>query len=320
MKGLQALLVAVACVLPDAGSAADFPSRPIRIIVPFTPASAADLLARIFGPELTKSFGQQIVIDNRPSAGGTVAGGIVATAAPDGHTLMLTSSAFAGAAALYDKLPYDPIKDFAGISLITTTSLVLVVSANTGVKSVKELIALARDKKGTLNYGSAGVGSGTHYAGELFLMSAGVRANHVPYRGTPESITDIVSGRIDFGMTPPLSALPQIRAGRLLPVGVTSPQRFPMLPEIPTIGESAIPGFVYEGWFGVLAPARTPRALVGRLNAELVRIVALQETQDRIARDGSIAKSSTPEGFDKIIQDEIRTRTKVFKAAGAKTF
>jgi tripartite-type tricarboxylate transporter receptor subunit TctC len=305
-------------LLASSALAADYPTRPIRLIVPFTPGSAADILARMIGPKLSEAFGQQVVVDDRPSAGGTVAGSIVATAAPDGHTLMLTSSAFAGSAALYDKLPYDSIRDFRGISLITQTALLLTVSSPLGVKSVRELIAVAQQKPGGLNFGSAGIGSGTHYAGELFLFSAGIKAVHVPYRGTPEVITDVVSGRMHFAMLPPLSALPHVRGGRLIAVGVTSPQRMGMLPEVPTIAEAALPGFEYQGWFGVLAPARVPRPLIDRLNAELVRIMALPDIQERIARDGSTAKSSTPAEFDKLVRDEIATRTKIFKAAGAK--
>jgi tripartite-type tricarboxylate transporter receptor subunit TctC len=286
--------------------------------VPFTPGSAADLLARMIAPKLTESWGQQVVVDNRPSAGGTVAGGIVAGASPDGHTLMLTSSAFAGSAALYDKLPYDSIKDFRGVSLVTLTALALVVSPTLGAKSVKDLIAIARQKPGQLNFGSSGIGIGTHYGGELFNSVAGIKAVHVPYKGSPEAITDTMSGRLHYAMSPLLTAVPQVRSGRLLAVGVTSPQRLPILPDVPTIAEAGLPGFDYQGWFGVLVPARTPQPLIDKLSAEIGRIVSLPELQERIARDGSTAKSSTPEEFDKLIRDEIVTRRKVFRAAGVK--
>lgn len=312
-----AALFAAALVTATA-FAAEYPSRPIRIIVPFSAGSASDLLARMIGPKLQESWAQQIVVDNRPSAGGTVAGGIVAGSAPDGHTLMLTSSAFAGSAALYDKLPYDSIKDFRGISVIAQTALTLVVSPTLGPKTVKELIALARQKPGGLNFGSSGIGSGTHYATELFNLAAGIKAVHVPYRGTPEVITDTMSGRMHYATSPPLAAVPHIRAGRLMAVGVTSPQRMPMIPDVPTISEAALPGFEYQGWFGILAPARVPRPLINRLSAEIVRIMALPDIQERIARDGATAASSTPEALDKLIREEIATRTKVFKAAGVK--
>lgn len=315
-RRLCSLLFAL-CVTP-AVVAAEYPSRPIRVIVPFTAGSASDLLARTIGPKLAESWGQQVVVDNRPSAGGTVAGSIVATAGADGHTMMLTSSAFAGSAALYDKLPYDSIRDFRGVSLVTQTALLLVVSPTLGAKTVKDLIAIAQQKPGQLNFGSSGIGSGTHYGTALFNLAAGIKAVHVPYRGTPEVITDVVSGRMHYATSPPLAAVPQVRAGRLIAVGVTSPQRMAMLPDVPTIAEAALPGFEYQGWFGVLVPARVPRAVIDKLNAELARILALPEVHERIARDGSTAKSSTPAEFDKLVREEIATRTKVFKAAGAK--
>ena len=316
MRSLCVAFVVSLCAF--SAVAAEYPVRPIRIIVPFTAGSASDILARMIGPKLLESWGQQVVIDNRPSAGGTVAGSIVASAAPDGHTLMLTSSAFAGSAALYDKLPYDSIRDFRGISMIAQTAIVLIVSPTLGPKSVKELIALARQKPGQLNFGSSGIGSGTHYGAELFNLAAGIKAVHVPYRGTPEVITDVLSGRMHYSMSPPLAAVPHIRGGRLMAVGVTAPQRLPMIPDVPTIAEAALPGFEYQGWFGVLAPARMPRPLINKLSAEIGRIIALPDIQERIARDGSTAKASSPEAFDKLVRDEIVTRTKVFKAAGAK--
>jgi tripartite-type tricarboxylate transporter receptor subunit TctC len=298
--------------------AAEYPSRPIRIIVTFTAGSASDLLARMIGPKLHEAWGQQVVVDNRPSAGGTVGGSIVATATPDGHTLLLTSSAFAGSAALYDKLPYDSIRDFRGVSMVAQTALALVVSTTLGPKNVKELIALAKQKPGQLNFGSSGIGSGTHYGGELFNLAAGIKAVHVPYKGTPEVIIDTIAGRMHYAMSPLLAAVPHVRAGRLMAVGVTSPQRLPMIPDVPTIAEAALPGFEYQGWFGVIAPARVPRPIINKLSAEIGRIIATPEIQERISRDGSSPASSTPEAFDKLIREEIATRTKVFKAAGAK--
>ena len=299
-------------------AAADYPSRPIRFVVPFTAGSASDLLARMVGPKLSEAWGQQVVVDNRPSAGGTVAGGIVATAPPDGHTLMLTSSAFAGSAALYDKLPYDSVRDFKGVTLIVQTALALVASPTLGVKTVKDLIALARQKPGQLNFGSSGIGSGTHYGGELFNLAAGIKAVHIPYKGTPEVITDTVTGRLHYAMSPLLAAVPQVRSGRLLMIGVTSPQRLAILPDVPTISEAALPGFDYQGWFGVLAPARVPQPVIAKLNAEIGRIIAMPETQERISRDGSTPKTSTPEAFEKLVREEIVTRKKVFQAAGVK--
>lgn len=298
--------------------AAEYPSRPIRVIVPFSPGSATDLLARMIGPEMTKTWGQQVVVDNRPSAGGTVAGGIVAGAAPDGHTLLLTSSGFAGAAALYDKLPYDAQKDFAGVTLIAVTPLLLVVSPTLGIKTLKELIALAQQKPGELNFGSSGIGSGTHYGAELFNLAAKIRAVHIPYKGVPEVTTDTISGRLHYAMSPVLPSTPLVRTGRLIAVGVSSAQRLPMLPEVPTMSEAALPGFVYEGWYGVFVPTRTPRAIVQQLSVEVGRILKLPDIHDRISREGTTPRPSTPEEFTKMVHEEIATRKKVFKAAGTK--
>jgi tripartite-type tricarboxylate transporter receptor subunit TctC len=296
-----------------------FPAKPIRIVVPFTPGSATDIIARVVGPKLAERWGRPVVIDNRPSAGGIVACTIVAEATPDGHTLMVTGSNFAGSAALYaGKLPYDAVRDFSGITQFATTPLVLVVGPSLGVKSVKELIALAREKKGQLNFASTGLGSGPHYGAELFKLAAGIGAVHVPYRGSPETLTDVMSGRVQFVLSPVLAAAPLIRSGRVLALGVTTPYRAQALPEVPTIAEAGLPGFEYQGWYGMLAPGKTPRKIVNLLNAEVGHVLDLPETRERIANQGAAAKRSTPEAFDQLVRDEITTRTKVWRAAGVK--
>lgn len=298
--------------------AQSYPTKPIRIVVPFTPGSASDILSRLIGPKMSEAWGQQVVVDNRPSAGGTVAGEIVARATPDGHTLMLTSSAFAGSAALYDKLPYDSVKDFSGISQVAETALVLVVAPSLNVKSAKELLALARAKPGYLTFASSGIGSGTHYGSELFKMAANINVVHVPFRGTPEGITDTVAGRVHYYLTPLLPVMPLIKAGRLLPLGVTTAARQPLMPDVPTLAEAALPGFQYDGWFGVFTQSKTSRKTVNQLSREIARILALPEIRDRIASQGATARSSAPEAFDKLVHAEIVTRKKVFKAAGVK--
>jgi len=312
-------LVTCALCLGYGGALAQpYPSKPIRIVVPFTPGSASDILSRLVGPKMSEAWGQQVVVDNRPSAGGTVAGEIVARATPDGHTLMLTSSAFAGSAALYDKLPYDSVKDFSGISQVAETALVLVVAPSLNVKSAKELLALARAKPVYLTFASSGIGSGTHYGSELFKMAANINVVHVPFRGTPEGITDTVAGRVHYYLTPLLPVMPLIKAGRLLPLGVTTAVRQPLMPDVPTLAEAALPGFQYDGWFGVFTQSKTSRKTVNQLSREIARILALPEIRDRIASQGATARSSTPEAFDKLVHAEIVTRKKVFKAAGVK--
>jgi tripartite-type tricarboxylate transporter receptor subunit TctC len=298
---------------------AGYPSKPIRMIVPFTAGSATDIIARIIGPKLTDSLGQQVVVDNRPSAGGIVAFKIVADATPDGHTLTATGSNFSGSAALYaGKLPYDAVKDFTGIGQVASTPLVLVVGSALGVKSAKDLIALAKQKPGQLNFASTGLGSGTHYGAALFNLAAAVDVVHVPFRGSPEALTDTIAGRIHYFLSPVLAAAPLIKGGRVLALGVTTATRAPGLPDVPTLAETALPGFEYEGWYGILAPAKTPRRIIKLLSSELQRILGIDEVKERIASRGAAAKWSSPEVFDKLVRDEIATRTKVWKAAGVK--
>ena len=319
----QVLLVfAVAGVCAHASAASKepaYPARPIRMIVPFTPGSATDIIARIIGPRLVERWGQPVVMDNRPSAGGIVAFKIVAEAPPDGYTLTTTGSNFSGSAALYaGKLPFDPTKDFAGVTQIASTPLVLVVAPTLGAKSVKELIALAKQKPGQLNFGSTGLGSGPHYGAALFNLTADINAVHVPYRGSPESLTDLMAGRVQYILSPVLAATPLVKGGRLLALGVTTAQRAPALPDVPTIAEAGLTGFEYQGWYGVLAPSRTPRGIIDRLANEIRAIIDMPDTKERIASQGAAAKSSTPDEFHKLVQDEIRTRMKVWKAAGVK--
>jgi len=322
---LQSLLVLAAAGV-SAGLGAQpaatepaYPARPVRIVVPFTPGSATDIIARVVAPRLAERWGRPVVIDNRPSAGGIVACTTVAEATPDGHTLLVTGSNFAGSAALYaGKLPYDAVRDFTGITQFATTPLVLVVAPSLGVNSVKEFLALAREKKGQLNFGSTGLGSGPHYGAELFMLAAGIGAVHVPYRGSPESLTDLMAGRVHFILSPVLAASPLVKGGRLLALGVTTTYRAQAMPDVPTIAEAGLPGFEYQGWYGMLAPGKTPRKIVNLLSAEVGGILDLPETRERIANQGAAARRSTPEAFDKIVRDEIATRTKVWKAAGVK--
>ena len=316
-QSLLALLTAFAITAHAQTTDSAYPNKPIRMIVPFTPASATDIIARIIAPKLVERWGKQVVIDNRPSAGGIVAFRIVAEATPDGHTLTATGSNWSGSAALYHgKLPYDPNKDFTGVSQVATTPLVLVVAAGTGARSLKEWMPIAKSKQ--LSFGSSGIGSGPHYGAELFNLTAGIKAVHVPYRGSPEVLNDMMAGRIEYFFSPILAASALIKSKRVLALGVTTSQRAPAMPEVPTIAEAGLPGYEYQGWYGILAPAKTPRAIINQLNAEIVRIVDLPDVKEHIGNQGASAKSSTPEAFDKLAKDEISTRMKVWKAAAVK--
>jgi len=300
---------------PQAGG--DYPVRPIRMVIPFTPGSNSDMLARLIGPKLLDRWGQQVVVDNRPGAGGAIAGGIVASSVADGHTLLLSSSAFATSAALGLKLPYDPLRDFAGVTQVASTANVLVVGTGLGVKSAKELIALAKQKPGQINFASSGVGSGTHYSGELFKLAAKVDVVHVPFKGTPEALTDTMTGRVQYYLSPVMPALPLIRNGRLLALGVTTAERVPLLPDVPSLGESTLPGFKYDGWFGIWAPARVPRKTIDFISREVGRILALPDVSERIVSQGAAPKSSSPAELDQLVRAEVETRAKVLKASGA---
>jgi tripartite-type tricarboxylate transporter receptor subunit TctC len=294
-----------------------YPARPLRMVIPFTPGSNSDMLARLIGPKLLERWGQQVVVDNRPGAGGSIAGGIVASAAPDGHTLLVSSSAFATSAALGLKLSYDPLRDFAGVTQVASTAQVLLVGTTLGIKSAKELIALAKQKPGQINFASSGVGSGTHYAGELFKLAAGLDVVHVPYKGTPEALTDTMTGRMHYYLSPVMPAMPLIKGGRLIALGVTTSERVPLLPEVPTLAEAALPGFKYDGWFGLWAPGRTPRKTIDFVAREVGRILALPDVGEKIVSQGAAPKSSSPAELDQLVRSEVETRGKVLKASGA---
>ncbi len=310
--------MAIASVLPQYAAAQQYPTRPIRLVAPFTAGSGSDILSRLIAPKLREAWGQQVVVDNRAGAGGTIGAAIVATSAPDGHTLMLTSSGLAGAASIYPKLPYDTIKDFAPITQVISNPLVLVVAPALGVKTTKELIALARQKPGHMTYGSTGIGSGTHYGAELFRLAAKFDATHVPYKGVPEALNDTLAGRVNFYLPPVLVALPLARDGRILALMVTSKQRAPLLPDTPTPAEAGLPEFEYDGWYGMLAPGNTPRPIVEKISKEMARILDMPDVKERIVGIGGAAKWTSPADFGGMIRSEIETRKKVFKAAGSK--
>ena len=295
-----------------------YPSRPIRLVAAFSAGSTSDILARIIGPKLHESWRQPVVVENRPAAGGVVAGEIVARATPDGQTLLISSSGFSASAALYTRLPYDSVKDFSGVAQIASGSTVLVAAPATGAKSVKELIALAKSKPGQLQYGSAGIGSGAHYVGELFRLAAGITVTHVPYKGAPEYLNDIAAGRLPFAFSPIPSTLSFINSGRVIALAVAPKTRSHLLPNVPTVAEAGLTDFAYDGWYGIFVASATPRRIVHQLSNEIGRIIALPEVNNFILKQGETPLWSAPEAFDKMVHADIATRRKVFSAAGVK--
>ena len=322
MFALQAVTFATLIVTGIAVAAAagvtaqNFPTKPVRMIVPFTAGSATDLLARRVALKMSDNWNQQVVVDNRGGGGGTLGAGIVAKATPDGYTLLVHSIAFAMNAALYSKLPYDPLKDFVPVSQILISTSLLVVAPTLGVKSVKELIALAKQKPGKLTFSSSGVGSGTHLNGEQFRFAAGIDVVHVPYKGVPEPLIDTIAGRIDYFLPPLVPSLPFIRDGRLLALAVSTARRTPVLPDVPTIAEAALPGYEYQAWFGVFAPARTPRPVVEQISREIARIVDLPDIKKQMLNQGEEGRPSTPEEFARFVRAEIEKASKIVKLAG----
>jgi tripartite-type tricarboxylate transporter receptor subunit TctC len=302
---------------PEAAGADAYPTRPIRIIVGFTPGGGPDITARYVAQKLTETWKQQVVVDNRPGAGGTVAAGTAASANPDGHTLLSVSSAHAVAPAIYPKLPYE-VKDLSGITLTAVSKYVLVVGPGSPLRSVKEVVAAAKAKPGQLNFSSAGVGSGTHFAGELLKTMAGIDVTHVPYKGIPEALTDAMTGRVEFFMSPIANAVALVKEGKVRGLGVSSSKRDALLPDLPTIDEAGVRGYEAILWYGLLTSVRTPRAVVAKLNSETTRILGEDEVRARWLPIGLEPRPTTPAEFDRIIAADVATFTKLARAGNIK--
>jgi tripartite-type tricarboxylate transporter receptor subunit TctC len=296
--------------------AAGFPSRPIRVVVGFTPGGQPDIYARLIQAKLTDALRQQVVVDNRPGAGGIIGSHIVVDAPADGHTLLSVSSAHVTSPAVRAKMPFDTIKDLAGITLTANATYVLAVTPALNIKTVQELIALAKAKPGQINFSSAGTGSGTHFAGEMFKQSAGIDIVHIPFKGIPESLTDAISGRVQFTMAPIASSVSLIKEGRLRAVGVTSKKRSSLYPELPTLAEQGLTGFEWDSWGGLLAPAKTPRAVINKLNREVVKILAMPEIIERMRALGAEPTATTPEEMDAFVARQLKTAMQLAKKAG----
>jgi tripartite-type tricarboxylate transporter receptor subunit TctC len=312
-KTFIAVLLGTACL---AAAAQSWPARPIRLMVPYPAGGGADLLARAVAQPLSEALGQPIVIDNRAGANGIIGTDAVAKAAPDGYTLLLGNiGPNAINQALYSRLPYDCVKDFAPIAELATTPHVLAVNPSVPARSVKELVALAKAQPGQLTYASTGVGGSPHMAGELFDLMAGVQMRHIPYKGASPANADLMGGQVSmaFNTLPPL--LPQIRAGKLRAIAVTTPQRVPVLPDVPTIAEGGVAGYDVSTWYGLLAPAGTPREIVSKLHAEVARVLTRPEMRAQLAEKGFFVELGTTEQFGNLIASEVAKWKKVVKTA-----
>ena len=313
-----ASLLAFAAQAFAQGQGAPWPSRSIRVIVPFTPGSSTDVIARSVSDRLGAALGQPVIVENRPGAGGTIGTAMVAKAAPDGYTLEVVSAGHAINPAIYDNLPYDTAKDLSGVIPLASLPSVLIVPAALGVKSVQELIALAKSKPGALNFTSAGIGSASHVSAEKFRAATGINAVHVPVKGAPEMVTETVTGRIQFALLGITAAAPAIRDGRLLGLAVSSPKRSPSLPEVPTMAEVGIPDAEFNFWIGVLAPSQTPRAIINKLHEEFERALQSPDVRQRLTRLGAEPMPMSPEQFDAYMREQLVTVGGVMRAAGVK--
>ncbi|OGA51403.1 MAG: hypothetical protein A3F74_25550 [Betaproteobacteria bacterium RIFCSPLOWO2_12_FULL_62_58] len=316
-RALLVLALALAAALPAAqAQTGKWPSKPVRVIVPFPAGGSTDIVARILAARLSEEFGQQFVVDNRGGAGGTIGAEIAARAEPDGYTVIVVASSYVTAAALY-KLPYDPVKGIAPISMINTGALMLSVNASMKVANLKEFIELVRAKPGALNFGSPGTGSAPHLAAVLFQQMTGTNMVHVPYKGDAPAIADLLAGQIHVMLLSGPALFPQIKAGRLRALAVITEQRSPAMPDLPAISE-LVPGYSQTAWNGMWAPAGTPREIISRLNQALGRILKQPEVQERLRAVGREPAHTTPEEFGRVIARDVAKWSKVVKAGNIK--
>jgi len=312
-----AALLALTIAAP--ASAQTFPVKPVHIFVTIGPGAAADVLTRIVGEKLGSRLGQPIIIENRAGAGGNIAGDAVARSAPDGYALLMASSSTHGAnASIYPKMPFDPIRDFAPIVLVASNPNVLVVPPSLGVNSLAELVSLARRKPGQLTYASGGTGTSMHISGEVLALLAGIKLQHIPYKSTPDAINAALAGQVSMTFASVPTALSQVKAGKLKALGLTSEKPLASLPEMRTLASQGLAGFDISAWFGLAAPAGTPQAIIDRLNAETLQVLALPEVREKLFGLGMEPLGSTPAEFGAFIRSEIKRLSEVVKASGAK--
>ena len=316
---LAGLLLASPALSPATAWAQGYPAKPIRLVVPFPPGGSLDVVARAIGQRLSVAWGQPVVIDNRPGAGGNIGADLVAKSAPDGYTILEGAlSTHAVNVSLYSRMPYDPVRDFAPITLVAVTPNVLVLNPSVPASSVKELIAYAKANPGKLSFGSGSNGSAGHLAGELFKTEAGVDMVHVPYKGAAPAMQDLLGGRIQLMFDNLANSMQQVRAGKLKALAVTTAQRSALVPDLPTLSETGLPGFDIYTWWGFFAPAGTPKEIVAKWNAEVARILNTQEMKEFFAQQGAEPAPDSPEEFAALIRREIPKYAKIVKDSGAK--
>ena len=303
-------------LFPGISYSQEYPSRPVRIIVPSPPGGGTDIVARVLAQHFAKSFGQQFFVENKPGAGNMIGIEAVARAAPDGYTLLMTASTLALNTVLFKKVPYDPVRDFAPITLTATAPNVLLVHPSVPAQSLAEFIALAKAKPGALSYGTPGIGTSPHLSMELLKSMAGIDLQHVPYKGTAAAVTDVIGGQIAATFANALTAKPQVDAGRVRALAITGPRRIDALPAVPPVAEAGVPGYEAMQWYGLLAPAGTPAAVIERLNAEALKALRSAEMKERLAADGAEPLGGSPAEFAALIRRELDKWTRVARAAG----
>ena len=313
ITGVAAVAFAHAAATAQAQTA--YPAKPVRLLVGMVPGGFTDTSARIVGPKLADALGQQIIVENRPGANAFIAGDLTAKSAPDGYTIFMSHPGLTTNPLLYDKYPLDPLKDFTAVSLVAIIPNILVVHPSVPARSVKELLALARARPETLTQASSGTGSPGHLGGELLQQLTQTRFVHIPYKGSGAALIDLVGGHVDLSFPTISAGTPQVKAGRLRILGITSARRSPLLPEVPTIAEAGVPGFEIVGWYGIVGPAGMPKDVVTRLNTELARALKTPEVRERMLREGAEPIGSSPEEFTAYLAEELRKWAKVIKAA-----
>lgn len=320
---IRDLLFGALCVLPGltsvhAQTAQAYPAKPIRFIVPYAPGGSTSHVARLVAAKLTESWGQQVIVDNKPGGNTVIGSEALAKAPPDGHTISLAASTHVTVPHLIANLPYDPIRSFTPVAGLVTTQLVLVLHPAVPANNLREFIALAKAKPDTLNFAAVGTGSSTHLAAEVFKSVAGVKMRHVPYKGTAPALTDLIGGQIQLNFDTPVTSIPHLQSGRLKALAITGKSRLATLPDVPTFAEAGLPEYDFQLWFGVLAPAGTPKDIVDKLSAEIGRILALPDIRQQLAGHGLDVAYRTPEQFGTLMRSDLERFGKVIKAAGIK--